>query len=278
MTRFLRMLAPPLLLSVLLAGSGCFSVYEPPPISAPLLGKRNDVAVAAGLQADQKAVGMHGYGELAWAPSDHSRVVVSAAHLAGKQSEGAHGEHTQGLLAAGWGMTFVPAVRIEALGGGGYDRFAVSECDFGVDGRAETCDDWMDGKGRSGRVFAQVHVGAVTAPLEVLAGLRTTVMFVAFDEFRVRPDWPPDASEVPFTTRRLTVPIAEPFVAVRGGYKWIKAELQLTLPFVIDSPEVDRLPLVRNAGPRLLFGLRASYQDIWKYGLREVFRKEPQAP
>lgn len=50
--------------------------------------------------------------------------------------EGAYGKHTQGLLAAGWGTTIVPAVRIEVLGGGGYARFAVSDCDYRAGGSA----------------------------------------------------------------------------------------------------------------------------------------------
>lgn len=255
--------------------SGCFSVYEPPPPSLPLLAKRNDFAVSVGgvrtnayeSKTYRGTSGMLGaskaaYGDLAWAPTDHTRVAASAAYVNGRGSEGAQAKHVQTQLAGGWGTSPVSALRVEVLGGAGYDRFDVAECDNGIDGRHESCFTWLDGEGSAGRLFVQGQVGLTLPAIELGVGLRNTLLLSSFDQLQGQP-----------SDRFTAAPILEPLLVVRPGWKWIKLEGQLALPIVLYSAKREGEPLVRSAGPRFTLGLRFSWMDVWRKPLREMFRK-----
>jgi hypothetical protein len=264
-----------LLLLLGLALGGCFSVYEPGSLSAPLLAKRNDVAASAGAVMNpggamgyaSSVLSRGGYADVAWAPTDHTRLAASAAVVDGNGSEGAYGRHRKAQLAAGWGIAPERTrnlLRVEVLGGGGYDRFDVRECQFGVDGRAEDCGFFQAVKGNSGSLFAQGHAGFVLAPVEVGGGARASVLIVAIDRLNGM------ASD-----QVIGVPILEPFAMLRGGWKWLKLEAQISAPIVLHSADGSYMPLVRNSGPRVTLGLHFSWQEFWKHSIRQSFVRDP---
>lgn len=240
-----------LLFTTLLASAGCISAYEPPAISAPLLSKRNDVAVSVAAGRIKPSPNPLGYlgasAEVSWAPTDASRVLVNGSYARG------YDRHDNGFrfsdqrieawdvsAAAGWGRTIGQAGRLEALGG-----FGVSQFDARYPRKVENGFDQVSG--RLLRPFTQVHVGIVRASMEGAVGLRTTVGRADFDLVDGEP-----------TRAAGLFVIAEPVLVARFGSRAWKVEIGLSTPAILATPKRGEFALIEAPGVRLSLGLRWS--------------------